>query len=230
MWAWAVLPAVLTVVILVFTPFPAWMSKRDSALSTLGIVVVVLPPFVEFLSAGVAFFHGWLPGIRVSQTEVRIGNCRGAERRQRKGRAPARVSPRMRTMLVEFAVPVEAVRSARVVEREPWLRVRLPRAWRGRREAASRRRNLAEFITPFARTVLELRVDLARAQLPELSPYIRNQFVNSPTSRFYVLTDRWTISTRRPAQLRKALQAAGIPVEQPSESLLMPEQQPTPSA
>jgi hypothetical protein len=219
-WAWAVLPAIVTVVILLFTPFPKWIGEHNApALSTFSIFVVILPPFVAFLTAGIAVFHCWLPGIRVTDAEVRIGNCKGAERRRQKGKPPARVSPRWRTTFVEFAVPVDAIRSARIIPRES-LRCRVRQAWSHRGEAPPRRRNLVGLVSPFSHTVLELRVDLARAHLPDVPPHIFSQLANHRTNRYFVLTDSWTISTRRADQLRDALEAAGIPAEQPAESLL----------
>lgn len=214
-WVWALLPAIVTVVILLYTPFPHWISgQRPAALSALSICVVIVPPFVELLTAGIAFFDCWLPGIRVTDAEVRIGNCRGAERRRRKSKPPAPVSPLWRTMFAEFAVPADAIRSARIVEREP-LRIRVARAWRTRRDATPRRRNLVGLISPFSGAALELRVDLARARLPALPSYVHSGFANHRTGGFYVVTDRWTISTRQIEQLGDALRAAGIPVEQP---------------
>lgn len=189
-WACLLPVPVAQAVVTALAPVAVWSTTLGAA--------VALEVFAVVLVVDCA-----VRGIRVTPTEVRMGGCRRAERLRHQGKPAPRVRRPQSRFRAEFAVPVDAVRSARVLDRAE--AARLPR-----RTGAGRRQGVADLRTPLADAVLELRVDLARARVPALPGTTVEQLAVYPTSRRYVLTDRWLIATRRPAELRAALAAAGI--------------------
>jgi hypothetical protein len=199
-WALTIIPVLVQVLITVFAPIPVWGTTLGGALTA------EVFAFTYVHQCRIA-------GIRITEAEVRIGGCRRGEKLRRQGKQPPTViNPQFR-LRSEFVVPVDAVRSARVVGRDGFSSlphgVDTPR----RRGRSRRRIGLAQLLSPLANAALSLDVDLSRAQAPGLSPYVFEQLTVRRTSGSYALTDQWTVATRRPAELKEALAAAGIPVD-----------------
>jgi hypothetical protein len=208
-WVCVIVPAAIQVVLTFVTPVPVW----STTLGLLGAIVVFSLVLVH---------QCWETGIRVTTDGVRIGGCRRAERLAAKGRRPkAVIDPHFR-LRNEFSVPIDAIRSARVLRRPEFDELPgkvITPAGAGRRPV--KRYSFVNLRSPLASAALLLEVDLDHASMPAMATYMIERFAPTRTSTRYVLTNRWTVATRHPDALRAALTKVGVPVTPSDTSGLM---------
>jgi hypothetical protein len=210
LWAWLAVPVVVQVVLSLTTPVSFW----GAALGFTGAV--------ELFSL-VLLHQCWETGIRVTTDGVRIGGCKRVERLAAKGRVPKAVIDPHYRLRSSFSVPIAAIGSARVLRRPEFGELPgkvITPAGAGRRPV--KRYSFVNLKSPLASAALLLEVDLHHASMPQMATYMIERLAPTRTSTRYILTNRWTVATRHPDELRAALTQVGVPVTPSDASGLAP--------
>jgi hypothetical protein len=198
-WACVAAPVVVQLVLCFTTPVTFWGAALGGT-AALEIAALTL------------LHQCWEAGIRVTADEVRIGGCRRSERLAADGRRPkAVIDPHFR-LRNQFSVPVTAVRSARVLRRAEFAALPGKVTTAAGRGKSMKRYSFVNLVSPLADAAMLLEVDLEHAEMPAMATYMIERFAPTRTSTRYVLTNRWTVATRRPDALRAALDHAGVPL------------------
>ena len=171
-------------------------------LAGLGILAAVAAFWGLFMTLGL--IRSWPICIRVDAEGIRIGGVRARERRQRSGRWPPRkpfhVGAQGRAV---FTCPWEGVRSLYLITDRQELKPFVKQYVRFRKRTASRLSPLGYLVAGFMKAALVITNDpsCTRSDPSEFrtnwGQFGRIRAVDSPT---------WIVATRRPADLRAALQ------------------------
>jgi hypothetical protein len=168
---------------------------------------VTLGVFMATLAGWVAGGGQWLPyvwpaAIWLDADGVRLGGLRWAGRHPGRTRTRTAIVPRQYSQV--FACPWDAVLSIGVTTDRTALTQMRRHAHRGLRLTP-----LGNLAVPFMRAALVVRVDLSRAEMPQI------RAATGPLWSSYrapgVPQPVWVIPTRHPVQLRQALAVLPLP-------------------